>query len=275
MHPSLAVVTPAHGGSFPITDVGPDTDAAVRTPLVLVPGIGGPRDTYHHQIEAFRHDRRVVATNLNPVRARGLGAIESGARDVLAALDQLEIACADLLGSSFGSVVVSRVATHAPERVRRMVWVAPPVVQHAPWRRIFGPGWLLGGALLRYSPPRYHTPVARFIAERGIYSPEPELSTRELELLARRVSDAQLAPFFDRLLDLRAWDWRRLPAPVRHPLLVMQGAREHALTPPDFVAAWERASGRDVTVTPGHHMPYLSYPEEFNAALRVFLDDYS
>jgi pimeloyl-ACP methyl ester carboxylesterase len=146
------------------------------------------------------------------------------------------------------------------------------VVQHAPWRRIFGAGWLFGGALLRYAPVRYHAPVARFVFDRRIYSPEPELSAHELELMAKRISDIQLASFVGRLLDLRDWDWRSLPDHVRHPLLVMQGRREHALTPPDIIAAWERAGGRKVAVTPGHHMPYLSYPVEFNAALREFLD---
>jgi pimeloyl-ACP methyl ester carboxylesterase len=266
------IVSPPHGGSFPVTDIGPERESEAL-PLVLVPGVGGPRDTYHHQIEEFRRDRRVVATNLNAVRARATTAIDSAARDVLAAMDALGIERADILGSSFGSTAVARLSQLAPGRVGRMVWVAPPVVRHAPWRRIFGPGWLFGGALLRYSPPRYHAPVARFVFERRIYSPEPELSAYELELLAKRVSDTQLGPFVGRILDLKDWDWRKQPGDVRHPLLVMQGRREHALTPPDILAAWEQAGGRAVTVTPGHHMPYLSFPLEFNAALRSFLDE--
>jgi len=266
-------VRPPHGGAFPVTDVGPDAPAPGTHPfpLVLVPGIGGPRDTYHHQLAAFRGDRRVLATNLNAVRGKGMSAIESAARDVLAAMDVLGVERADLLGASFGSVVAASVALLAPPRVAHLVWVAPPVVHHAPWRSIFGPGWLFGGALLRYSPPRFHGPVAQFLFDRQIYSPEPDLSPHELQLLAKRVSDTQFAPFFERLVELRGWDWRQLPAPIPHPLLVMQGRREHALTPPDVIAALERLSGRPVAITPGHHMPYLSFPEEFNQVLREFL----
>lgn len=267
------VLNPPHGGAFAVTDVGPTATPGRELPLVLVPGIGGPRDTYHHQIAAFREHRRVVATNLNPARGKGLSAIASAARDVIAAMDALAIERADLLGASFGSVVVASVAMLAPERVARLVWVAPPVVRHGPWRSSFGPGWLFGGALLRYAPPRYQAPVARFLSERRMYSPEPELSPHELELLAGRVSDTQLAPFFERLIELRGWDWRRLPAPILRPLLVIQGRSEHGLTPPDVLGAWERASGRAVAITPGHHMPYLSYPLEFNETLRAFLDD--
>ncbi|MEP7028371.1 MAG: alpha/beta hydrolase [Candidatus Eisenbacteria bacterium] len=271
--PPSHVIRPPHGGSFPVTDVGPDLGGPeATTPLVLVPGIGGPRDTYHHQVAAFRDRRRVIATNLNATRGKGMSALDSAARDVLAAMDALAIERADVLGASFGSVVTARVAMLAPERVRRMVWVAPPVVRHGPWRSIFGPGWLVGGALLRYSPARYHAPVARFVSERRMYTPEPELSPRELELLAQRVSDTQWAPFFERLVELRGWDWQRLPSPIAHPVLVMQGRSERALTPPEVFAAWEQLSGREVAVTPGHHMPYLSYPDEFNRSLGDFLD---
>ena len=265
----ITVVTPPHGGSFPVTDLRPEMPGP-RRPLIFVPGVGGPRDMYHHQIAEFARDRRVVATNLNATIARGSTSIDSAARDVLAAMDTLGIEQADVLGASFGTTAVARLAALAPGRVVRMVWVAPPVVRHGPWRRIFGPGWLVGGAMLKYAPPHYHGPVARFIHERGMYWPEPELGPHELELMAKRVSDIQVLPFFNRVLDLKDWDWRTLE--VAHPVLVMQGGREHAVTPPDVIAAWEKASGRPVAVTPGHHMPYLSYPKEFNAALREYLD---
>ena len=262
------IVTPPHGGSFPVTDQHPATEGPHR-PLVFVPGVGGPRDMYHHQLAEFGRDRRVVATNLNPTIARGASSIESAARDVLAAMDALGIEQADVLGASFGTTAVARLAALAPGRVARMVWVAPPVVRHGPWRRMFGPGWLFGGAMMKYAPPDYRSRVARFIHERGMYGPEPELGQHELELMAKRVSDVQVLPFVSRVLDLKDWDWRTIE--IAHPVLVMQGGREHALTPPDVIDAWRRLSGRDVVVTPGHHMPYLSYPKEFNAALRDYL----
>ena len=176
-------------------------------PLVLVPGIGGPRGTFHYQVAAFRGERRVVALELNPARGRGMGAVASAALDVRAALDALAIERADVLGASFGTTVVTRFALDHPERVRRIAWVAPPVVRHGPWRATFGPGWLLGGALLAYSPVRWHPAIARFLARHRMYSPEPELTPHELELMAERVTDTQFAPFFDRLFELAGWDW--------------------------------------------------------------------
>jgi hypothetical protein len=152
------------------------------------------------------------------------------------------------------------------------VWVAPPVVRHARWRTLFGPGWLFGGAAMKFAPERYRRDVVRALAEHRIYSPEPDLSVEELSLLAGRASDTELGPFFHRLGDLHEWNWRTRPRPVARPLLVVQGDQESPLTPPDIQAAWETLSGRPIAFTPGRHMPYLSYPQPFIDRTRLFLD---
>lgn len=273
-------VKPPHGGQFPVTDTGPAPvsaaspgwpGATTAVPLLLVPGIGGPRDTFYHQVRAFRDRTRVVSLNLNPVRGNSLGAIDSAAHDVLATMDMLGIERADVLGASFGATVVTRLSLLHAERVRRLVWVAPPVVRHAPWLRTFGPGWLVGGALLSYGAARHRPTIARFLSRRRLYSPEPDLTVSELELMGARSADTQIGPFFERLRELARWDWHSLPAPFPTPLLVIQGASEARVTPPEISTAFARTSGRDVAIVPGHHMPYLSYPQDFNAALATFL----
>ncbi len=258
------------GGTFEV-EVTRARNPAGRPPLVLVPGIGGPRGTFHHQVRAFAEHCDVVATNLNPAQAPAVEPIDSAARDLTAVLDALSIERADLLGASFGSCVVASTTSRAPGRVRRQVWVAPPVVHHGPWRAAFGPGWLFGGALMKFAPEASRGNVARMLAARRIYSVEPDLSQEELMLLAGRVSDTDLGPFFRRLAGLRDWDWRRLPEPSPRPALIVQGERERAVTPRDVTRAWERLSGRPVAVVPGTHMPYLSFPQAFNDAVDDFL----
>jgi pimeloyl-ACP methyl ester carboxylesterase len=227
---------------------------------------------FHHQIDDFARDRDVVAINLNGVQAKGMSAVDSAAEDVAFALDALGIARADLLGASFGSCAIARFGWLRPARVRRMVWVVPPVVHSTTWRGAFGAKWLLGGALLKLSPVRARGAVARRIAGARLYSPEPDLSERELELLAARVSDTDLRPFLRRVLGLRGWDWGAFPAPHPVPAIVIQGKTEHDATPQDALDAWTRLTGRAVAVIPGRHMPYLSYPEAFNPIVRAFLD---
>ena len=131
---------------------------------------------------------------------------------------------------------------------------------------------LEGTVLIEVGGVGYQVVVSpRVLAERRIYSVEPDLSQEELLLLAGRVSDTDLAPFFRRLAGLRDWDWRRLPEPSPRPALVVQGEREGAVTPRDVLRAWERLSGRPVAVIPGTHMPYLSFPQEFNESVEAFL----
>lgn len=282
MSEEVRTVTPRHGGRVEVAirrsravenaEEPASADAIARVPLVLVPGVGGPRETFYHQVEAFSADRDVIGTTLNPAQAHGLEPIDSAARDILAVLDALGLEQVDVLGHSFGSCAVARLAELAPGRIRRQVWVAPPVVHHAAWRAAFGPGWLVGGAMMKFSPERYRADVVRMIAERRVYSPEPDLSEQELRLLAGRVSDTELAPFFRRVSGLRDWDWRRLTAPSPRPALVVQGQREHAVTPRDVQRAWEKLSGRKIALISGTHMPYLSFPVEFNRIVAEWLD---
>ena len=282
MSEEIRTIQPRHGGQVEVairrsraveaTEATASADTPARPPLVLVPGVGGPRETFYHQVEAFSADRDVIATTLNAAQAQGLEPIDSAARDVLAVLDALGLEQVDILGHSFGSCATARLAEIAPARIRRQVWVAPPVVHHAPWRAAFGPGWLVGGAMMKFSPERYRADVVRMIAERRVYSPEPDLSEVELGLLAGRVSDTELAPFFRRVSGLRDWDWRRLNAPAPRPALIVQGERENAVTPRDVQQAWRKLSGRPIALLAGTHMPYLSFPVEFNRIVAEWLD---
>src|SRR5687767_34147 len=273
MSEEIVEIRPRHGGRVEVAiRRSRSSDGPGRVPLVLVPGVGGPRETFYHQVEAFSAARDVIGTTLNASQAQGLEPIDSAARDVLAVLDALGLEQVDILGHSFGSCATARLTELAPDRVRRQVWVAPPVIHHAAWRASFGPGWLVGGAMMKFSPERYRADVVRLIAERRAYSPEPDLSATELALLAGRVTDTELAPFFRRVSGLRDWDWRRLTSPSPRPALVVQGEREHAVTPLDVRRAWVALSGRPIALTGGTHMPYLSFPQEFNRVVAEWLE---
>lgn len=213
-----------------------------------------------------------MATNLNPFTGRGLGPVESGVRDVLFVLETFGVERCDLIGASFGSCVVAQLSQTMPERVRRQLWVAPPIVRHLPWLGAFGPGWLYGGALMKFAPPRFHDRVAQYLEAGRHYAPEPDLDRTELRLLAGRVSDTSLAPFFRRLGGLLSWDWRRLQSPAERPLRVVQGRLEHAVSPPGVLEPLARLAGQPPVVMPGRHMPYLSFPEEFNRIARDHFD---
>jgi pimeloyl-ACP methyl ester carboxylesterase len=270
LEPGERSLRPPHGGEYDI-EVRPAETPSGAPPVVFVPGVGGPRGTFHHQIAAFARDRDVVAMNLNPEVARGMDAIDSATHDVLHTLDALGLGRVDLIGASYGACIVARFGWRFPERVRRMVWIVPPVVRSRKWRGAFGPGWLFGGAALKYSPVRHRRLVAQRVAGLRIYDPEPDLGADELERIAARASDTNIRPFFRRFFALRAWDWAALPAPHPVPAIVIQGRVEHEASPLEAIRAWERLTGRPISVLPGRHMPYLSYPQHFNPIVLDFL----
>ena len=125
---------------------------------------------------------------------------------------------------------------------------------------------------MKFSPARYRAQVVRGMAKSRAYSTEPDLTEEELTLLAERVSDTDFSPFFRRFSGLRDWDWRRLPLPAPRPTLVVQGEKEHRRTPRDVRRSLEFLTGRPIVTTPGTHMPYLSYPVDFNQVVRSWLD---
>jgi len=264
-------VVPEHGGHVDVTIHHARSANRIHPPLVLVPGVGGPRETFHHQVEALSVDRNVISTTLNQTQAQGVEPIDSASRDILAVVDALGVEIVDVLGHSFGSCATARFTELHPERVRRQVWVSPPIVHHAPWRAAFGPGWFFGGAILKFTPERHRAEVVRRIAESRTYSTEPDLSEAELTRLAERVSDTDFSPFFRRFSGLRDWDWRRLHAPAPRPTLVVQGEKEHKVTPRSDRRALEMLSERPIGLIPGTHMPYLSFPREFNELVHSWL----
>ncbi|MFC0203735.1 alpha/beta fold hydrolase [Novosphingobium soli] len=100
------------------------------TPLVLAHGFGGSRKDWQAVLAALPGERSLVAYDL---RGFGESAAEasvaySHADDLLALLDALGIAQADLCGMSLGGASVLNFALDHPERVRRLVLVSPLMV---------------------------------------------------------------------------------------------------------------------------------------------------
>lgn len=99
-------------------------------PLVLVHGFGGSKEDWAPLVAALPSTLPVVA-----IDQRGFGdstgeagAPFSHADDLLAVLDALGIAVANLCGMSLGGATVLHAALDAPDRVDRLVLVSPLMV---------------------------------------------------------------------------------------------------------------------------------------------------
>src|ERR1700704_5669400 len=102
-------------------------------PLMLVTGLSGLKSSWTAQVPRlsphFRiitHDHRGTGQS---VHSDIIYSVEQMARDALALMDGLGIACADFVGHSTGGAIVQWIAINKPERIRRAIlsstWSAP------------------------------------------------------------------------------------------------------------------------------------------------------
>jgi pimeloyl-ACP methyl ester carboxylesterase len=84
-----------------------------RPPLVFLHGIGTGPEAWREQVEAFQQSREVFTPKVAP-------SLDQASADV----EALGLACADVCGLSWGSLVALRYALARPERVSRLVLAA-------------------------------------------------------------------------------------------------------------------------------------------------------
>lgn len=101
-------------------------DVGQGSAVVLLHAGVGDRRMWAEQIETLRRSHRVVAPDLRGNGDTPLpGERFAYSDDVLGLLDYLGIESASLVGASFGGRVALEVASVAPERVSRLVLLAP------------------------------------------------------------------------------------------------------------------------------------------------------
>jgi pimeloyl-ACP methyl ester carboxylesterase len=218
-------------------------------PVVLVHGLGGSARWWRATAAELARDHRVIVPELP-----GFGHRPGGRRFALAdavpvlggLVERLGHGQADLVGHSLGALACLTVAAAEPERVRRLVLIAPPVRTASP--RMAGNVLPVIRTLLRL-PPAAALTVATDIAMR---------------------SPAALLRAAGEVLALDGDPGIGAEPPV--PTMVMWGARD-ALVPIGGAGWVARVLPRaEVAVIPGAgHVPMLDRPAEVNAALRAFL----
>ena len=190
------------------------------------------------------------------------------ALDGLAALDDVAIEVADVMGLSMGGAVAQELALSAPKRVRRLVLAAT------------------------FCGPRMSVPALPWVAE--LFTPRPGLNRREQlrRMLPIYYSRAAIAEDADALIDLidrgtrdtppatltrqgaavRAFDtYERLPE-LRAPTLVVHGD-EDAIIPVENAAILQaRLPDAKAHILPGvGHVVTTERPDQVASAVRDFL----
>lgn len=111
---------------------GQDGARAERDPIILVPGITSPAETWRF---VANHFGRHFDTYVLDIRGRGLSettdeldySLDAMAEDTMALAQTLGLSSYSLVGHSMGGRVGIRVAGRQPEGLRRLVAIDPPV----------------------------------------------------------------------------------------------------------------------------------------------------
>lgn len=201
--------------------------------------------------------------------------LRGSAERLLRFLDEVRIDCADLLGTSHGGAVVMMAAALAPQRVRRLILVAPV----NPW----------SARGTRLAPFLSSPPIdTLFVALAPFLKIAHSVLLRRLYGDTRRIRPGTLAgysaPFaipgsFRYAVELmRTWngDLRELESMLPHiaeiPTLLLWGGEDRAVDPASALVLRKHFHHARLTIFEGAgHLPYEEIPEQFNRAVSEFL----
>lgn len=208
---------------------------------MLIHGLGGSRRWWSPVVPAFADQRRVYALDLpRPNR----GAPPSNWSVWLGRwLDAAGLQQVDVVGHSLGGIVAAELAAAYPERIRRLVLVAPAGIPCG--RGLIGRAWPVAGALADLGK---WLPMVVGDAARA----RPLAVVRAIEFVWSRDLRAELSG-------------------VRAPTLLLWGDRDR-LVPARVADEWHRIlpASHIVYVSCGH-VPMLEAPEQVAGEILAFL----
>ncbi|MEN3793231.1 alpha/beta fold hydrolase [Fulvimarina sp. MAC3] len=246
-------------------------------PLIFLHGAVQTRKVWSRQAEAFASERRVVVPDL-----RGHGAttgpsedlaIEAHARDMIALLDALAIERALICGVSLGGMVALSMASLAPHRIAGLILADTPLALSltGPVRSILE--WM--------GPQRILWPFFRLIGRRKTARLGLTLARLLLgwKWVGRQAGEyfvegfSQMAP--EAIVATYAAIVAADPVAIEiadKPCLVILGRHETRVVVSHAGEIARRLGRAEIVVVDGGHVPNIDAPEEFNSAVKRFLN---
>ncbi len=250
-------------------------------PLLLLHGLLGYSFSWRFALPALANNATVYAVDMAGVGfsdrpPNADGSLRAHAQRLLRFLDGMGVTSFDLLGTSHGGAVAMMAAALAPDRVRRLILVAPvnPWSAHgkrlAPFLSSLPVSWLLlrgepllgivHDRLLRrlYGDPRRIRPGTLA----GYSAPFKIPGTLNYGLRVVSAWNRDLA-------DLESL----LPRIVNIPSLLLWGSRDTAVNPASADMLSRQFKHCRVEIFDGvGHLPYEEVPDSFNASVIEFLN---
>lgn len=248
--------------------------------LLLVHGLLGYSFSWRYALPALAAQSTVHAVDMLGVgfsdRPANLdGRLRANADRLLRFLDAVSVDSCDLLGTSHGGAVAMMTAALAPERVRKLMLVAPvnPWSERGKRMAAFLSGPVIAPLFLSIAP--HLQPFHGYFLRRLYGDP---LRIRPGTLEGYSAPFALPGAFRSGLEILRTWSCdldelrAMLPRIAHIPTLLLWGAKDAAV--PSSSAEPLRRQFHDCRVQMLNgvgHLPYDEAPEEFNRAVEQFL----
>ncbi len=249
-------------------------------PLVLVHGLLGYSFSWRFAIPALSQHATVFALDSLGAgysdRPRDLDCSFNGStRRLLQFLDQVGVSTCDLLGTSHGGAVAMLAASLAPQRVKRLVLVAPvnPWSAHGIWLASFLSSPLIAPVLL-YMAPRAEFTHRLFLHR--VFGDPRRIAPGTLEGYS---APMRIPHSFEYGVNvLRNWRTgledlsRALPAIREIPALLLWGDLDPAVAPASAEYLRRHFTNSRLVMLRGvGHLPYEEVPDVFNQAVVEFL----
>lgn len=250
-------------------------------PMLLIHGLVGSSRNWRHNIEALAEHASVYAIDLvNMGKSQRVGEVDPGlqaaAKRIIAVMDALELAEADVVAHSHGGAIALMLAALYPRRVKRLILFAPanPYCRSGdPFVRTYSTLW--GGFLARllpYSP----TSIQRLVLGEIYGGPDGVVDS-----CLREVVDGLRNPVTLRhvLRIIRGWFSERdklkaaLGRVKRIPILLVWGARDCTVSVSSAAKLHRKLKNSELAVLPGAgHAVFEERPEFANRLVLEWLD---
>ena len=237
-------------------------------PTVLVGGsVGSTLATWEPQLAALSAEFQVIAYD-----HRGHGgspappgpySIEDLALDVVALLDDHEVARAHVVGLSLGGMVAQLIAARQPQRVDRLVLLCTAAYYPEPQ------SWTERAATVRAGGTEA---IATAVVDRWLTADYRRDRPEEVARLTQMVGGIDDEGYAACCEAIAAMDLRPDLSRIQAPSLVIAGAEDPAVPPERMRELAAEISGSRFVVVPGAHVPPLEHPD---AVTRLLLGHFA
>jgi pimeloyl-ACP methyl ester carboxylesterase len=239
-----------------------------KPPLVVIPGLDGCTTFFQGVVPELVRDLFVVVYDLPLYHGQNY-TFSYLAADVAAALDELDIERASIVGESFGGVVAQHLALEHSERVEALVLLSSlakteltPVVKFK-LHCLLPLVELLGRAF----PGLAQTIFAKVHASDVVEASEPSWAR---SLFVKEASWAHHASAMQRIKIVARLDIEDRVPSITQPVLLVRGA-DDSFTGHTTARLRSLLRRVDVVTLPGGHLPHVTSSDLFARAVRDFL----